>query len=150
MDELKVLHCCWGDALDLGETGVVDSGDDCVGTGSAVFDRVRGCSFAPLALAAATWARRLTELVFRFRPGRVILVPLAVRVVVDPSGFLTWSKVSKGRLSETSRHRGTQKPCRTGGCQPTLIAPPAAFFLVTLATFSGSFGGMINLSQTMQ
>jgi hypothetical protein len=55
---------------------------------SVVLVRERGASLAAALLLVATDTRREAEGGLRFKPGRVVLVPLAVRVVVDPSGFL--------------------------------------------------------------
>jgi len=55
---------------------------------SPVLVRVSGASLAAALLLVATVTRREAELLSRFNPGRVVLVPLAVRVVVDPSAFL--------------------------------------------------------------
>jgi hypothetical protein len=55
---------------------------------SPVLVRVRGASLEAALLLVATVTRREAEDLSRFNPGRVVLVPLAVRVVVDPSAFL--------------------------------------------------------------
>lgn len=75
--------------------------DETVGGGSAVLDRVRGASLdAALEFAAATAASRLAEFGLRRRAGRVVFVPFAVRVVVDPSGFFIFSR--RQREEETA------------------------------------------------
>jgi hypothetical protein len=55
-----------------------------------VFDRVRGCNFPAAVLLATARASRVAELGPRFNGGRVIFVPLALRIMTVPSGFLTF------------------------------------------------------------
>jgi hypothetical protein len=77
--------------LDLnGRGGLEAGGCSEVGdvTDSPVLVRVRGASLAAALLLVATVTRREADDLSRFNPGRVVFVPLAVRVVVDPSAFL--------------------------------------------------------------
>lgn len=77
-------------AVDEGEPALSSSPFD--DFESVVLVRDRGASLEAAWLLAATVARRVEEAGFRFRAGLVVLVPFAVRVVVDPSGFLTYHR----------------------------------------------------------
>jgi len=55
---------------------------------SPVFVRESGAILEAALLLVATVTSREADDLSRFKPGRVVLVPLAVRVVVDPSAFL--------------------------------------------------------------
>lgn len=105
--------------------------------GSVVLERMRGCSFiAALLLAAATAASLLDEVGFRSNPGRVTFWPFAVRVVVDPSGFLTY----------TTEWRPGEETVKL-----TRMVPAADFFFAILGvSTSSAFGGTMSRSQTIQ
>jgi hypothetical protein len=68
--------------------GELCSSDDSL-PDSDVLVRVKGASLDAALLLTATVASLDPEPELRFMVGRVVLVPLAVRVVVDPSAFLT-------------------------------------------------------------